>query len=159
MVSVDKIKASVTGVTLGGGGLRWSWPCVSSCRRCWSFVKARAFRETLRARRFDVRGDPARLFALLLLLLLLGPQSSGALFARKFDYVKSYQVYQAMQNDLRNRDRSAARLDHTRARFGLRASDKGGRDDFCGGGYKGFRRRTEEQRDEGGGGVGAAAPR
>ncbi|CAN0074199.1 unnamed protein product [Ectocarpus sp. 6 AP-2014] len=85
--------------------------------------------------------------------------SSGALFARKFDYAKSYRVYQAMQDDLRNRDRSAARLDRARARFGLRASDKGGRDDFCRGGYKAFRRRTEEQRNEGGGGVGTAVPR
>lgn len=73
-------------------------------------------------------------------------QASGALFARKFDLNKSHQVYAAVQKDLRDRDRSDARLDLARARFRTKASnsdDGEGRKNrgFCGdhGGFRGRR--------------------
>lgn len=58
-------------------------------------------------------------------------QTSGALFARKFDYVASYQVYAAAQENLRDQKASKGRLDRLYARVGGDAIHITGRHQFC----------------------------
>eukprot|EP00752_Nemacystus_decipiens_P018205 g16334.t1 len=74
-------------------------------------------------------------------------KTSGAIFARKFDFVKSREVYAAMQKELRDSDRHRERLDQARARFQHRAGDKEGRENFCGS-RKGVRRRALPEEGE-----------
>ncbi|CAM9725900.1 unnamed protein product [Ascophyllum nodosum] len=90
-----------------------------------------------RGRKVDARGNILIHPEPLNMASLEKIKASGALFARKFDYVTSYEVYKALLDDLQHHDGGdhesvpPARLERARARVGVRSRNTKGRRGFC----------------------------